>query len=74
MMELDERFNRIQDNRFVILVESNEVYEVKDIIRIGQYILVDIGSNELVQDVDVMTINEAGETYRLINYIKTKLL
>jgi hypothetical protein len=74
MMELDERFNRIQDNRFVILVESNEVYEVKDIIRIGQYILVDIGSNELVQDADVMTINEAGETYRLINYIKTKLL
>ena len=73
-MELDQRFNRIQDNRYVILIESNEVYKVEDIIRMGQYILVDIGLDDLVQDTDLMTINEAGETYRLMNYIKTKLL
>lgn len=74
MLDLDQRFNRIQDAKKVILIDSNEVYEVVDIIRLGQYILIDIGLNELVADNDVMTIQEAGETYSLITYIKTKLL
>lgn len=73
-MELDERFNRIQDASHVILIETNEIYQVEDIIRMGQYILVDIGLKELVQDIDLMTPDEAGETYKLINYIKSKLL
>lgn len=73
-MDLDQRFNRIQDSNKVILIDTNEVYEVEDIIRIGQYILVDIGEDELVQDIEVMTSAEAAETYKLINYIKTKLL
>jgi len=74
MLDLDQRFNRIQDAKKVILIDSNEVYEVVDIIRLGQYILIDIGLNEMVADNDVMTIQEAGETYSLITYIKTKLL
>jgi hypothetical protein len=74
MMELDQRFNRIQDAKFMILIDTNEVHEVVDIIRLGQYILVDIGLKELVHDIDLMTTHEAGETYKLINYIKTKLL
>lgn len=74
MLDLDQRFNRIQDSKYMILIETNEVHEVRDIVRIGQYILVDIGLKELVQDCDLMTSNEAGETYKLINYIKTKLL
>lgn len=73
-MELDQRFNRIQDCKHVILIDDGNLYQVEDIIRMGQYILVDIGLEELVQDSDLMTPNEAGETYKLLNYIKTKLL
>ena len=74
MLAPDQRFNRVQDSKHMILIEDGNLYEVEDIIRMGQYILVDIGLEDLVQDSDLMTPSEAGETYKLINYIKTKLL
>lgn len=74
MLAPDQRFNRVQDSKYMILIDDGNLYEVEDIIRMGQYILVDIGLEDLVQDSDLMTPSEAGETYKLINYIKTKLL
>ena len=74
MLAPDQRFNRVQDSKHMILIEDGNLYEVEDIIRMGQYVLVDIGLEDLVQDNDLMTPSEAGETYKLINYIKTKLL
>lgn len=73
-MDIDLRFSRIQDAKKVVLIDNSQVYEVKEILLIDSEVLVDIGNNVFISDMDLMTVEEAGETYKLLDYIKIKLL
>ena len=72
--EVDQnRLARIQDERFFICIETDHMYEIKDIKIIESEVWVQSMNDKVYRDSDVMTVSESGDHYRLRSWMKQKL-
>ena len=72
MISHQERIDRILNTSRIIYLEQMTVHEVFSVERVGELIFVNTGTGLLFQDLDVMTLEEACEAERAINFIKNK--
>lgn len=70
-LSLEERINRILNTSRVIYMEDMTIHEVDSVEALGEdLVFVNVGSGLLFQDTDVMTLDEACDAERGINYLK----
>ena len=67
------RLSRIQDERFFICVDTENMYQIKDIKIVDSEIWVQSMDGRVYKDSDVMTVSESGEHYRLRKWMKQNL-
>lgn len=73
MISLQERKDRIINTSHVVLIDDFTVYMVDSIEHVGSIIFVNVGNGLLFQDLEVLTLAEAGETSKIILNIKQYL-
>lgn len=72
-LSIDERVNRIINSSKIVYLEDMTVHSVNSVETVGEDLLfVNTGSGLLFQDTDVMTLDEACEAERNINFLKKR--
>ena len=72
--EVDQnRLTRIQDERFFICIDTGNMYEIKDIKIIESEIWVQSRDGRVYKDIEIMTVSESGDHYRLRSWMKQNL-
>ena len=68
---MDARVNRIISSDKIVYLEDMTVHSVNSVETVGEDLLfVNTGSGLLFQDTDVMTLDEACDAERNINFLK----
>lgn len=73
MISLQERKDRIINTSHIVLIDDFTVYRVDSVEQVGPIIFVNVGNGLLFQDLEVLTLAEAGETSKIILNIKKEL-
>jgi len=70
-LSMEERVNRMINSSKVIYLEDMTVHEVEAVETVGQDLLyVKVGNGLLYQDTDLMTLDEACDGERGLNFLK----
>ena len=70
-LSMDARVNRIISSDKIVYLEDMTVHSVNSVETVGEDLLfVNTGSGLLFQDTDVMTLDEACDAERNINFLK----
>lgn len=71
MMTMNERIKRMTFADKVIHAETQTIYEVQSLETTGEnQLLVYVSGDMIFQDIDLMTLNEACEAERAVNFLK----
>lgn len=71
ILSMQERVNRIINSEKIIYLEDMSIHVVEAVETVGQNLLfVRVGTGLLYQDTDVMTLDEACDAERGVNYLK----
>jgi hypothetical protein len=73
-MQVDQnRLSRIQDERMFICIDTGDLYAIADIKIIEGEIWIKSQDGRIYKDLDVLTVTESGDHYRLRTWMKQNL-
>jgi len=73
-MQVDQaRLSRIQDERMFICIDTGDLYAISDIKIIEGEIWIKSQDGRIYKDIDVLTVSESGDHYRLRQWMKQNL-